>query len=259
MRIATWNVNSLNARLPRVTEWMQQASPDVLCIQETKLANDAFPSLDIAALGYESVHFGQGQWNGVAIISRVGIADVSTGFGDLDDPYAGEARCISAQCGGVRVFSVYVPNGREVASDFYERKLTWLAQLRKMLDAHYSPEEPLAILGDYNVAPNDDDVWSMKAFADATHVTDRERQALTDLRDWGLTDAYRVVHPLGAGFTYYDYRRGDFHQGRGMRIDLAYVTAPLAAATTFAVVDRNARKGDQPSDHAPVIFDFDLT
>lgn len=250
-------MNSLKARLPRVEEWLGYARPDVLCLQETKLADDGFPALAFAALGYESAHHGEGRWNGVAILSRVGLDDVTSGFGDgFDDPYVGDARLIAARCGGVRVVSVYVPNGREVGSEFYERKLVWLDRLAEWLAAHHSPDDRLALLGDFNVAPEDRDVWSVKAFEGSTHVTGPEREALARLRGWGLVDAFRRVRPEARLFSYWDYRRGDFHQHRGMRIDLVYVTEPLAEAVTFALVDRNARKGTAPSDHAPVVVDL---
>lgn len=256
MRIATWNVNSLKARLPRVEEWLAGAQPDVLCLQETKCTDKAFPALTFAALGYDAVHHGQGQWNGVAILSRVGISDVTHGFGGLDDPYDGEARLIAATCGGVRIVSVYVPNGREVDTDHYVRKLAWLGQLRAWLEAGATPTEPLAVLGDFNVAPDDRDVWSTAAFAGSTHVTPAERAALAALCDWGLVDAFRSRYPDDRLYSYWDYRRGDFHQHRGMRIDLVLVTTSLAERVTWAVVDRNARKGQQPSDHAPVVVDL---
>ncbi len=236
---------------------MGYARPDVLCLQETKLADDAFPTMAFAALGYESVHHGEGRWNGVAILSRAGLDDVRTGFGDgFDDPYAGDARLVAATCGGIRVLSVYVPNGREVGSGFYERKLAWLGLLRDWLAEHHSPGERLAVLGDFNVAPEDRDVWDVAAFEGATHVTAAERDALAHLRDWGLVDGFRRVRPEPGLFSYWDYRRGDFHQHRGMRIDLVYVTGPVAGSVEFAVVDRNARKGTAPSDHAPVVVDL---
>jgi exodeoxyribonuclease-3 len=256
MRFATWNVASLKARMPRVTAWLADAQPDVLCLQETKMKDGAFPALDFQALGYDSAHFGQGQWNGVAILSRVGLKDVTTGFGDGADAYPGEARCIAATCGDVRFANLYVPNGREVATDHYERKLVWFEQLATWIDATATPTDALVVLGDFNVAPEDHDVWDINDFAGATHVTAEERAALTRLREWGFTDAFRAIHPTEPCFTFWDFRGGDFHKGRGMRIDLAYVTAPIAERLTFATVDRNARKGEQPSDHAPVIFDL---
>lgn len=257
VRIATWNVNSLKARLPRVEEWIEYASPDVLCLQETKCADEAFPSMTFQALGYDSVHHGQGQWNGVAILSRVGITDVTTGFGALADPYPGEARLLTASCGGIRVVNVYVPNGREVGSEHYIRKLEWLERLHDWLAATAAPSDPLAVLGDFNVAPDDRDVWSPEAFVGSTHVTDAERGALRRLCDWGLVDAFRVRYADDRCFTYWDYRAGDFHQHRGMRIDLVLVTRPLAERIGFVLIDRNARKGKQPSDHAPMLVDLD--
>ena len=257
MRLATWNVNSLKARQPRVEEWLAYAHPDVLCLQETKLADGAFPHLAFSALGYDSVHHGQGQWNGVAILSRVGIDDVTTGFGDAPDPYEGDARLVAATCGGVRVVSVYVPNGREVGTEFYERKLAWLGSLREWLARTCRPSDDVSVLGDFNVAPEDRDVWSTSAFDGATHVTAPERAAVAHLEEWGLEDVFRRVYPNGDRlFSYWDYRRGDFHEHRGMRIDLVLASRPLADRVRFAVVDRNARKGKQPSDHAPVLVDF---
>ena len=257
MRIATWNVNSLKQRQERVEEWLEYARPDVLCLQETKLSDKSFPQLAFSALGYDSVHHGQGQWNGVAILSRVGISDVGSGFVDAVDPYEGDARLLAATCGGVRVVSVYVPNGREVPSEYYDRKLDWFGCLHDWLDATAKPSDDVVVLGDFNVAPEDRDVWSPKAFTGATHVTDPERAAVARLREWGLVDAFRQCYADDRLFTYWDYRRGDFHEHRGMRIDLALVTPPLAERLTWAVVDRNARKGKLPSDHAPLVIDLD--
>ena len=258
MRIATWNVNSLKARLPRVEEFLSYADVDVLCIQETKLADKAFPYLTFQGLGYESVHHGQGQWNGVAILSRVGISDVVHGFGpNFVDPYEGDARLVAARCGDMTAVSVYVPNGRTVPSDHYDRKLVWFERLREWLDHHYSPEQRLAVLGDFNVAPEDRDVWSPKAFEGSTHVTAAERKAVQALCDWGMIDTFRDFYPNESGlYSYWDYRAGDFHQHRGIRIDLVLATQSISSTVTHAVVDRNARKGTLPSDHAPVIIDF---
>ena len=258
MRIATWNVNSLKARLPRVEEFLGYADVDVVCLQETKMADEAFPALTFAGLGYESVHHGQGRWNGVAILSRVGLTDPTVGFGPAyTDPYEGDARVVAATCGGVRIVSVYVPNGREVPSEWYDRKLAWLGVFHDWIAAGNAATDPLYVGGDYNVAPEDRDVWSIGAFAGSTHVTAPERAAVTRLGDWGLTDLFRLVYPdADRLYTYWDYRSGDFHQHRGMRIDLALGTAPLADRTRWATVDRNARKGQSPSDHAPLIVDL---
>lgn len=257
MRFATWNVNSLNKRLPRVEEWLQYAEPDVLCMQETKLSDDSFPQLTFSALGYDSVHHGPGRWNGVATLSKVGIDDVSSGFGEgVLDPYEGDARLLATTCGGIRFVNVYVPNGRQVGSEFYERKLQWLDCLYGFVTSCASPDDPLVVLGDFNVAPEDRDVWSPKAFVGDTHVTEPERAAVAKLRDWGLVDSFRELYDQDRLFTYWDYRRGDFHQHKGMRIDLALATKPVAERLRWAVVDRNARKGQLPSDHAPLVFDL---
>jgi exodeoxyribonuclease-3 len=263
MRIATWNVNSLKARLPRVLGWLEEAAPDVLLMQETKLADEAAPLLDFRMAGYEIAHHGEGRWNGVAVASRVGLAEVRAGFGS--DPGGAvegvdrqpEARFISARCGPVRVASAYAPNGREVGSEFYEAKLEWFAGLLTWLRSQAVPGEPLVLGGDLNVAPTDLDVWDPAAYAGATHVSGPERSAFAGLIGWGLIDAYRLHHPEGGRFSWWDYRAGSFHKGMGMRIDHLLVTASLAERCIAAEIDRNARKGPGPSDHAPVWVDLD--
>ncbi|MCU0273446.1 MAG: exodeoxyribonuclease III [Acidimicrobiales bacterium] len=257
MRLATWNVNSLKVRMERVEEWLRLFSPDVLCMQETKLADDAFPGLFFETLGYQSVHVGQGQWNGVAILSRVGIDDVEVGL-VADDPPDAEARAVWATCGGVRVASCYVPNGRAVGHDHYHYKLRWLERLRRSLDERCDPGTPTAVMGDFNIAPDDRDVWSPAAFDGATHVSGPEREAYARILDWGLEDVFRRHHDEAGLYSWWDYRDGAFHKRMGLRIDLVLVTRDLAAASTRAFVDRNARKGKQPSDHAPVVVDLDL-
>lgn len=258
MRIATWNVNSLKMRLPRIEEFLGYADVDVLCLQETKTADKSFPALAFSTLGYESVHHSQGQWNGVAILSRVGIENPSHGFGPaVAHPYEGDARVLAATCGGIRFITVYVPNGREVGTDFYERKLHWLSTMDEWIADQYSPTDPLVVCGDFNVAPDDRDVWDPNAFAGSTHVTEPERKAITRLHEWGFEDTFRRVYPeQDRLYTYWDYRAGDFHQHRGMRIDHVLATRPVAERVTWAVVDRNARKGSGPSDHAPLIVDL---
>jgi len=255
VRIATWNVNSLNARLPRVEEWLDYARPDVLCMQETKLADAAFPTMAFSALGYESASHGDGRWNGVAIASRVGLDDVTRGLGGPGDDQG--ARLVAAACGGVRVHSVYVPNGREVASEHYEAKLAWYAELLAYLERTYKPTDNVAVCGDFNVAPEDRDVWDPAAMVGSTHVTAPERASLRALEDWGLVDSFRLVRSEDQLFTWWDYRAGNFHKHMGLRIDLVMLTRPLADRVSFALVDRNARKGKQPSDHAPVLIDID--
>lgn len=254
MRLATWNVNSLKARLPRVEAWLADVQPDVVCLQETKLADGAFPALAFQTLGYESAHHGEGRWNGVAILSRVGLDDPSRGFGPADDDP--EARLLWATCGGVRVASVYVPNGRGLEHEHYRYKLAWLGKLRAALDEQGDPSTPLVVAGDFNIAPADADVWNPAAFVGETHTSDPERAALAELEDWGLVDTFRLRQPQGGLFSWWDYRAGNFHKKQGMRIDLVLGTPPVAERVRFATVDRNARKGQQPSDHAPVIIDL---
>lgn len=258
IRIATWNVNSLKARLPRVEEWLGYAQPDVLCLQETKCTDTAFPAMAFGALGYEAVHCGQGRWNGVAILSRLGLSDVVAGFADQAEDEGAEARLLWATCGGVRVASVYVPNGRAVGSEHYAAKLDWLDRLRRHLGDTCDPAAPLVVCGDFNVAPEDRDVWDVSRLHGATHVSPPEREALAALKAWGLEDVFRRRHDEDRLYSWWDYRAGDFHQHRGLRIDLILATESLAERTTFALIDRFARKGKAPSDHAPLLADFDL-
>jgi exodeoxyribonuclease-3 len=255
VRIATWNVNSVSARLPRLLDWLKETAPDAVCLQETKIAE--FPADEVGTLGYEVAEHGDGRWNGVAILSRVGLADVRRGLADEPGYPEPETRALGATCGGVRLWSVYVPNGREPGHDHYTYKLAWLAALRSTIAAELT-DAPLAVMGDFNVAPTDADVWDPAAFVDSTHVTTPERDALAALRDVGLTDVVPRALKHDTPFTYWDYRAGNFHKNLGMRIDLVYASASLAAAVTDAYVDRDARKGKGPSDHAPVVVDVDL-
>jgi len=254
VRIATWNVNSLTARLPRVEEWLEYAGPDVLCLQETKQADAAFPHDAFATMGYESAHHGDGRWNGVAILSRVGIDGVATGMGSSDDEQG--TRLIAADCAGVRVHSVYVPNGRSLDSEHFTAKLAWLARLRELLAETCDPASPVAVCGDFNVAPEDRDVWDPRQFVGMTHVSPPERDALAALESWGLVDVFRRFYDDGGLFSWWDYRGGSFHRHHGLRIDLVLASEVLASTATFALIDRNARKGEKPSDHTPVLVDF---
>lgn len=268
MRIATWNVNSLNARMTKVTWWLDRAEPDVLLMQETKLADAAAPHEELARHGYELAHHGEGRWNGVAIASRVGISDVITNFGLPlgskataevgDDEPLHEARMISAVCGRTRVVSVYAPNGRSVGSVFYQAKLSWFRALSRWLEQTRTATEQLVLGGDLNVAPADEDVWDAKACHGGTHVSPEERQAFQALCDWGLVDAYRRMHPEPERYTWWDYRAGNFHKNLGMRIDHLLVTRPVCERMVWSEIDREARKGKPtPSDHAPLILDLD--
>jgi exodeoxyribonuclease-3 len=256
VRVATWNVNSLKARLQRVEEWLTEVQPDVLCMQETKLADDAFPALTFQSMGYDSCHHGQGRWNGVAILSKVGLSDVVAGFADGEPPDE-DARIITAMCGGVQISSVYVPNGRALDNDHYQYKLRWMRRLDAHLAALCSTSDPVIVTGDYNIAPDDRDVWDPVKLVGSTHVSEPEREALARLEAWGLSDLFRQHHDQGGLYSWWDYRAGDFHMGRGMRIDLVLGTSSVAQRCSFAIIDRNARKGQQPSDHAPVIVDLD--
>jgi exodeoxyribonuclease-3 len=258
MRIATWNVNSVKQRVPRLLPWLDERRPDVVCLQETKLADDAFTELlgaELSRRDYEVAVHGEATWNGVAILSRVGMEDVVAGLGDEAPGFPHrEARAVSATCGGVRVVSVYVPNGRVPDSDHYRYKLEWLAALRETVEA--GPEATV-VCGDFNIAPTDSDVFDPDAYAGQTHVTPPEREALADLQAVGLHDVVRDRWPEEIVFTYWDYRAGMFHQDLGMRIDLILAGAPVAKRVKAAWVDRQARKGSGPSDHAPVIVDLD--
>jgi exodeoxyribonuclease III len=265
VRIATWNVNSVAARLPRLIDWLGTAEPDVLCLQEIKVAADDFPVDEVGELGYEVAAHGTGRWAGVAVLSRIGLAEVRRGL--LEEPgfqpedamfEVHEPRAIAATCGGVRVWSVYVPNGREVGHPHYDYKLRWLAALRATAEEELTLARPFALLGDFNIAPTDADVWDVARFVGSTHVTAPERQALADLRAAGLTDVPPRALKYDRPYTYWDYRQLAFPKNRGMRIDLVYANEQFAATVRDCYVDREARKGTGPSDHAPVVVDLDV-
>jgi exodeoxyribonuclease III len=263
MRIATWNVNSVVARLPRLVHWLGVVEPDVVCLQETKTSEEGFPHEAVAELGYQSAVHGTGRWNGVAVLSRVGLADVRRGLQDepgfLPDGSmfeVSEPRALGATCGGVRLWTVYVPNGRELGHPHYDYKLQWLEALRRTVAAELT--DRFAVLGDFNIAPTDADVWDAAAVHGATHVSAPERAALARLRELGLSDVVPRALKHDTPYTYWDYRAGMFHKNLGMRIDLVYASPGVAKAVTDAYVDREARKGTGPSDHAPVVVDLDL-
>jgi exodeoxyribonuclease III len=257
VRVATWNVNSVKQRVPRLLPWLDQRQPDVVCLQETKLADDAFADLlgaDLGSRGYEYAAHGEPRWNGVAILSRVGLADVAVGLVGAPGFPEPEARAVAATCGQLRVHSVYVPNGREPDSDHYRYKLAWLAALEQVVRG--GPADAV-VCGDMNIAPADGDVFDPAAYVGQTHVTEPERAALTSLLQAGLHDVVRDHWPDRRVFSYWDYRAGMFHQDLGMRIDLVLATGSVAGRVRAAWVDREARKGTGPSDHAPVIVDLD--
>ncbi len=255
IRLATWNVNSLKVRLPRVEQWLAEVEPDIVCLQETKVADDAFPALTFASMGYESAHHGQGQWNGVAVLSKVGLDDVVTNFATGIDPDV-DARIITATCAGIRVSSVYVPNGRSLDHEHYVYKLDWLGRLGSHVTSGSGTDGAVVVAGDFNIAPEDRDVYDPAKFVGATHVSEPERARLRELADHGLVDVFRRHYDGGGVYSWWDYRAGDFHEGRGMRIDLILATEPVAERIEWCAIDRNARKGKLPSDHAPVLVDL---
>jgi exodeoxyribonuclease-3 len=257
VRVATWNVNSVKQRLPRLLPWLDERQPDVVCLQETKLDDEAFAELfgdELSDRGYEVAAHGEKAWNGVAILSRAGLEAVERGLADAPGFPHPEARAIAADCGGVRVWSVYVPNGRTPGSDHYEYKLAWLEALRAVVEPD---AERALVCGDMNIAPADEDVFDPQAYVGQTHVTAPERAALAELQAVGLRDVVRDRWPGERVFSYWDYRAGMFHQDLGMRIDLVLAGTPIAERVQAAWIDRHARKGKGPSDHAPVIADLD--
>ncbi|MDT7613950.1 MAG: exodeoxyribonuclease [Pseudonocardiales bacterium] len=257
VRLATWNVNSALSRLPRLLPWLDEREPDVVCLQETKLSDEAFAETfdePLRERGYEVAHVGEGRWNGVALLSRVGLDDVVRelpGVPRFAD--AVEARAVTATCGGLRVASVYVPNGRTPDDPHYAYKLEWLAALA----ASVTDPATTVIAGDMNIAPTDDDVWDLTQFVGSTHVTPQERKALAAIQDTGLHDVLRERWPSERIYSYWDYRAGRFHQDKGMRIDLVLAGSDPAGRVQAAWIDRQARKGKGPSDHAPVMVDLD--
>ena len=254
MRIVTWNVNSIRTRLPRLLGVLERHQPDVICLQELKVADEDFPSLDIKRAGYDSTIVGQRTYNGVAILSKEKADNVETSMSDgTDDP---QARLVAADVEGVRVLSVYVPNGGAVGSDKWEYKLEWYARLRRYLDADCDRSQPVAVCGDFNVAPDDLDVKNVERWKDSVLCHPDGRAAFHELIDWGLVDAFRVEHPEGGIFSWWDYRMLGFPKNDGLRIDGVLVTKTLAERIVGAFVDRDERKGKQPSDHAPVVVDF---
>jgi exodeoxyribonuclease III len=260
VRVATWNVNSVRQRAPRLLPWLDQRKPDVVCLQETKLANDAFRALlgdELGRRGYEMALHGEARWNGVAILSRAGLRDVAAGLEGEPGFPGPEARAVAATCGGIRVYSVYVPNGRQPDSDHYRYKLAWLEALRNSVSAPRPAADGLLVCGDMNIAPADADVFDPAAFIGQTHVTAPERAALARLEAAGLRDVVRDRWPDKRVFSYWDYRAGMFHKDLGMRIDLILAGDSVAGRVKAAWIDRKARKGKGPSDHAPVIVDLD--
>lgn len=254
MKIATWNVNSIAARLPLVLRWLEAAAPDVLCLQEIKCVAERFPADDLAALGYESAVYGQPTYNGVAILSRLPIDDVSRGFADDED--GAQARLITALAGGVRIVNVYIPNGQAVGTEKYEFKLGWMARLREHLDDRFASDAPVLLCGDFNVAPEERDVHDPKQWEGQVLFSEPERAALERVRKWGFVDTFRQHNDDPGFFSWWDYRAAAFRRNAGLRIDHVWVTEPLAERCTGAWIDKETRSWERPSDHAPVVAEF---
>lgn len=251
MKLVTWNINSIRARTDRLVAWLGREQPDVLCLQETKVEDAAFPHAALETAGYQVAIFGQRSYNGVAIASRQPLVDVSRGFGDGEpEP---DARVIAATVGGIRVINTYVPNGQDLASDKFTYKLGWYRRLRAYLDRTATPESPLVLCGDMNVAPDDRDVWSPDAWREQVHCSSQERAALADVLAFGLTDLFRAVNGDAKAYSWWDYRGVSFFKDQGLRIDHVFGTPAIVARTTAVAIDRTARKGQDASDHAPVV------
>jgi exodeoxyribonuclease III len=256
MKLATWNVNSVTARLPLIQQWLDSARPDVLCLQETKCVDEKFPRQALAELGYAAETLGQPTYNGVAIISRLPSGDVRRGFSE--SRFDAQARMITATVGGVRVVNVYVPNGGFVGSDKYGFKLEWMRRLRQYFDAEYEKGEQVLLCGDFNVAPDDDDVHDPDLWRGKILFSEPERRALGEIKAWGLTDAFRLHNPDVKQYSWWDYRAGSFRRNLGLRIDHIYVSQPLAERLAASWIDKEPRKWERPSDHTPVVAEFNL-
>ncbi|HSP61848.1 MAG TPA: exodeoxyribonuclease III [Pyrinomonadaceae bacterium] len=255
MKIATWNVNSILARLPHVTRWLEAAQPDVLCIQETKCADDKFPQLELQATGYDCVIFGQQAYNGVAILSRAGCAGVQRGY--PGDEATSQSRLLAVDVAGVRVINVYIPNGQAVGSEKYRFKLEWLRRLREFLDQSYDASSQVLICGDFNVAPEDRDVHDPRLWQNRVLCSEPERAALQHVKAWGFTDTFRLHNEEAGHYSWWDYRAGGFRRNLGLRIDHVWVSAPLAKRSRATWIDKEPRAWERPSDHAPVVAEFD--
>lgn len=255
MKLATWNVNSILARLPLVIRWLEAAQPDVLCIQETKCADEKFPFLELQATGYECLHFGQPSYNGVAILSRSGAANVQRGF--PDDDAASQRRVLVAEIAGVRIVNCYIPNGQMVGSEKYQFKLDWLNRLREFLDASYENSTPVLLCGDFNVAPEERDVHDPRLWQNRILFSEPEKAALQHVKDWGFTDTFRLHTEAGGHYSWWDYRAGAFRRNLGLRIDHVWVSPPLAARSKATWIDKEPRQWERPSDHAPVVAEFE--
>lgn len=257
MKIATWNVNSVLARLPQAMKWLEAASPDVLCMQETKCVDEKFPADEFASLGYLCESFGQAAYNGVAILSRVKCEQVQRGLPD-DEPGA-QSRVIAATIDGIRIVNVYAPNGQAVGAEKYYFKLEWMRRLRSYFDSHYRTIERVLLCGDFNVAPEDRDVHNADLWRGRILFSEPEHDALSLIKNWGFVDAFRLHNNQDGQFSWWDYRAGAFRRNLGLRIDHVWVTDPLARASISVAIDKEPRRWEKPSDHAPVVAEFNLS
>jgi exodeoxyribonuclease-3 len=255
MKLATWNVNSVTARLPLVTKWLAEARPDVLCLQELKCTDDKFPAAAFGELGYESAAFGQRTYNGVAILARTGLTEVQRGF--PDDEEGAQARLLAATVEGVRIVNVYVPNGQFVGSDKYRFKLEWMKRLRAFFDEHYDRDAQVLVCGDFNVAPEERDVHDPEQWEGRILFSKRERAALDNIKEWGFVDAFRLHTEEGGHFSWWDYRQGSFRRNAGLRIDHIWTSEKLATRCRSSWIDKEPRSWERPSDHTPVVAEFD--
>jgi exodeoxyribonuclease-3 len=255
MKIATWNVNSILARLPNVTRWLDEVSPDVLCMQETKCSDDKFPFEILRERGYQTLAYGQQTYNGVAILSKIEGEGPQRGYpGDVSDA---PSRLVATKVNGIRVVNVYVPNGQMVGSEKYQFKLEWLRRLRNFFDEHYQTSEPVLLCGDFNVAPDERDVHDVRLWQGRILFSEAERAAIQEVKNWGFTDAFRLHTEAGGHYSWWDYRAGAFRRNMGLRIDHIWLSPPLAVRNTRTWIDMNPRTWERPSDHAPVIAEFD--
>jgi exodeoxyribonuclease III len=257
VKIATWNVNSVLARLPQVLRWLEAAAPDVLCMQETKCVDERFPAGDFASLGYSCESFGQAAYNGVAILSRIKCEQVQRGL--PDDDQGAQSRLLAATINGIRIVNVYVPNGQAVGAEKYYFKLEWMRRLRAYFDSHYQTSERVLLCGDFNVAPEDLDVHDPDLWRGRILFSEPEHDALSRIKDWGFVDAFRLHNSEDKQYSWWDYRAGAFRRNLGLRIDHVWVTRSLAEASTRVVIDKEPRRWEKPSDHAPVVAEFNLS
>jgi exodeoxyribonuclease-3 len=254
MLIATWNVNSILARMPLVLRWLDDVKPDVVCMQETKCTDDKFPTLIFQERGYRCQLFGQQSYNGVAILTRGECETTHRGYPGDDE--TAQSRLITSTVEGIHIVNVYIPNGQAVGSEKYEMKLAWMRRLREFFDQNYDPTQPVLLCGDFNVAPEERDVHDVRLWQGRIMFSEHERATLQNIKDWGFTDAFRLHNEEGGKFTWWDYRAGAFRRNQGLRIDHVWITEPLVSRSVRTWIDLEPRTWEKPSDHAPMIAEL---